>query len=104
MALPTAEPVRVAKQYRVLYRCEDGVVCYESVNDTEGSELLIWNADGNLYRQSIAGVDWVRFVVFGRLRVLSTRCGCRMMRGGRCGRTWSLSLSRLLYPSLSRLL
>jgi hypothetical protein len=76
MALPTAEPVRVAKQYRVLYRCEDGVVCYESVNDTEGSELLIWNADGNLYRQSIAGVDlgavrrlWEAASPFDKVRV-----------------------------------
>jgi hypothetical protein len=60
MALPTAEPVRVTKQYRMRYRCDNGVVCYESVQEEDGltcSELLIWNADGNLYRQSIGGVD-----------------------------------------------
>lgn len=60
MALLTTEKapatLRITKQYRALCRCENGLVCYVSVNDTEGSDLLLVRPDGSMHRHIIIGV------------------------------------------------
>ena len=45
----------IRKQYRVRYREPDGTVCFESVNDTEGSELLFVQPDGSTFSEMIVG-------------------------------------------------
>jgi hypothetical protein len=60
MASPTAEQAgpsdRVVKQYRLLYRSPDGSATFESVNDTEGSELLTVCPDGLTFSHVIVGL------------------------------------------------
>jgi hypothetical protein len=59
MASLTAErgpAVQIAKQYRVRYRSDNGCVTYESLNDTEGSELLTVAPDGSLFSHVIVGL------------------------------------------------
>lgn len=46
----------IRKQYRVRYREPDGTVCFESVNDTEGAELLLVRPDGSLFSHIIVGL------------------------------------------------
>jgi hypothetical protein len=40
----------------VCYREPDGTVCFESVNDTEGSELLFVHPDGSTFSEVIVGL------------------------------------------------
>jgi hypothetical protein len=51
-----AEAPKIRKQYRVCYREPDGTVCFESVNDTEGSELLFVHPDGSTFSEVIVGL------------------------------------------------
>jgi hypothetical protein len=59
MVLPTAEAPaspRVAKRFRVRYRRDNGLVCFESVHDAEGYELLLVRRDGVMHSTMITGM------------------------------------------------
>ena len=47
---------QIAKTYRRLWTGDGGRVCYQSVNDPEGHELLYVNPDGTTYSYTIVGI------------------------------------------------
>ena len=87
------------KKAKVLYRNPDGSTVLQ-VEDEHDEILVTVEPDGSMFEERWSGL--LGFVRPWRLRALTTRCWCRMMRGGRCGLILNLSWRMNRRPSLSQ--